>query len=68
MKVPPQKSLAVAVGKNLESQGEMLVDEAGISITGLCLFSVLDTSEAFRWFSLPRDREYASLCKTMCIS
>lgn len=41
MKVPLQKSLAVAVGKNLESQGEMLVNEAGDSVMSLCLFSVL---------------------------
>lgn len=65
MNVPPQKSLAVAVGKNLGSQGEMVVNEAGDSIMGLCLFSVLYTSEAFRWFPLPRYREYASLSKIM---
>lgn len=57
----------MAVGKNLESLGEMLVNEAEISVMSLCLFSVLDASEAFKLFSLPRDREYASFCKTMCI-
>lgn len=43
-----------------------LVNEAGDSVAGLYLFSVLDTSEAFMGFSLHTDREYASVCKCTC--
>lgn len=34
---------------------KILVNEAGDSVMGLCLFSVLDTSQAFRLFSPPTE-------------